>query len=66
MQNWVFLLNGITICGGVNVVFEYALYVLGRGNSVTIASRMNLSPEKARWHKGTEKFCYATFGRVSR
>lgn len=58
MQEWVFILEDITISGGVNVVFEYALYALSKGNIATIASRKRLSPSRACWHKETEKLRY--------
>ncbi len=61
MQKWVFLLHDIEICGGLNVVFEHALYVVMRGNSVTLAGRNKISSEKARWHRRTEIFRYASF-----
>lgn len=60
MEKWAFLLHDITICGGVNVVFEHALYALEKGNSVTIASRIKLSHKRAEWHKGTDRFRYMT------
>lgn len=60
MHKWIFILTDLTISGGVNVVFEHALYALSKGNNITIASRKKLSPEKAGWHKGTEKFRYTT------
>lgn len=60
MQKWVFLLGDIGICGGLNVIFEHALYALDRGNIVMLASRRKLSPEMAKWHKGTERFQYVT------
>lgn len=60
MQKWVFLLYDVVICGGVNVVFEHALHALEMGNHVTIASRIRPTFEKARWHKGADRFHYMT------
>lgn len=60
MYKWIFILEDITISGGVNVIFEHALYALSKGNSITIASRKKLYLNKASWHKAAGQFYYAT------
>lgn len=61
MYKWAIILNGVGISGGVNVIFEHALFALKQGYEITIVSRKKMLPEDAKWHAETENFNYKTF-----
>lgn len=60
-KKWAFIVNGINICGGINVIFEHAIYAYNHGVEVYILCGAKLTQEQAAWHPETEKLIYATF-----
>lgn len=60
-KRWAFVVNGINICGGINVVFEHAIYAYKHGVEIYILCGAKLKKEQAAWHPETENLIFATF-----
>lgn len=60
MVRWAFLLYGLGISGGANVIYNHALYACRQGVEITIISRDKKTHKDASWHIGTEIFKYET------
>lgn len=60
-QKWAFILYNVGIFGGVNVIFEHAIYAINQGVEITIVSQNKINSMDAGWHPGTEKILYKTF-----
>lgn len=60
-KKWAFVVNGVNICGGINVVFEHAIYAYKQGVEIYILCGAKLKKEQAAWHPETENLIFATF-----
>lgn len=60
MLKWAFLLYGLGISGGANVIYNHALHACEQGVEITIISREKKTYRDASWHVGTEIFKYET------
>lgn len=66
MKKWAILLYGLGISGGANVIYNHANFAQKNGVEITIVSREKRTSSDASWHKGTEKFIYATLEEVAK
>lgn len=60
-KRWAFIVNGVSICGGINVVFEHAIYAYKHGVEMYILCGAKLKKEQAAWHPETENLIFSTF-----
>lgn len=57
-ESIAFILYGLSISGGANVVFHHAAYAADQGMSVTFLTKGGQDAETASWCPGTDRFLY--------
>ena len=50
MHSIAFLLGGVEISGGINVIFQHAMYLSKKGYSVSFVTSKPVYPSEIKWH----------------
>lgn len=50
MRKIAFLLGGVEISGGINVIFQHAMHLAEKGYEVSFITNTTVSPSEIKWH----------------
>ena len=61
MPKWAFIVPSVQMSGGINVVFQHALYAIRHNARVTIVSKNSVKLRDIIWHPEAERLSFKTF-----
>lgn len=60
-MKWAIVLLSTELCGGINVVFQHALYAMHQGAEVTIVGEKPVKKSDVSWHPEATELLYKVF-----
>lgn len=60
-MKWAFLVPGVAISGGINVIYEHIAYAVEQGVEVTMLCNRKLSNQEASWHRAADSARYMLY-----